>query len=200
MSLRTRREEQILCEASKKFAKNGFVETDLQEIADSLGISKGTIYRYYSTKEELFLKAVRKGVSSLQARTHGALQSPGDPLDRIAAATTAYLEFFQQFPQLVELFIQERVVFREKRRPVYFEAGEKACEPFRKLVEELMAARRVRKMPVDRVLRVMGDLVYGTMFSNYLSGRSRGFREQAADVLDVVFNGILCEAEKKRLL
>jgi hypothetical protein len=48
------------------------------------------------------------------------------------------------------------------------------------------------------VLDVMGDLVYGTMFTNYLSGRRKSFAEQAHDILDVTFYGILSDSEKKR--
>jgi hypothetical protein len=53
-------------------------------------------------------------------------------------------------------------------------------------------------MPVDRVTGVMGDLLYGTMFTNFLTGRRRPFEEQAADILDVMFIGILSDSEKKR--
>ncbi|HEX8523560.1 MAG TPA: TetR/AcrR family transcriptional regulator [Tepidisphaeraceae bacterium] len=197
-SLRLRRCEQILCTASKAFARHGFQETDVQVIAESLGISKGTIYRYFPSKEELFLAAVKKGVQCLKERTHRALNTPGDPLHRLGAATTAYLEFFELYPQLVELFLQESVVFRGKRRPVYFEISHEAREPFRKIIQELIKSGRVRKVSVDRVMNVMGDLVYGTMFTNYLTGRTRSHQEQAADLLDIVFHGILTEPEKKR--
>jgi AcrR family transcriptional regulator len=184
--------------AGKIFAETGFQNTDVQVIAEKLGISKGTIYRYFPSKEKLFLAAVQGGVACLQEHTHRALSAPGDPLERLGAATMAYLEFFERYPLLVELFIQERVVFRGRRRPVYFEVGDEARAPFRSLVKELIDTGRLRKMPVDRVLDVMGDLVYGTMFTNYLSGRRKSFSEQSRDILDVTFYGILSDSEKKR--
>ncbi len=65
-------------------------------------------------------------------------------------------------------------------------------------MQELIDSGRLRRMPVERVLNVMGDLVYGTMFTNYLSGRRESFEEQARDILDIVFNGILSDREKKQ--
>jgi hypothetical protein len=53
-------------------------------------------------------------------------------------------------------------------------------------------------MPVERVIDVLGDAVYGTMFTNYFAGRDKPYQQQAEDVLDVVFNGILADTERKQ--
>jgi len=50
---------------------------------------------------------------------------------------------------------------------------------------------------VDDLMDVVGQLVYGTMFTNVFSGRTRTPARQAADILDVVFHGIL-PAERRR--
>jgi len=48
------------------------------------------------------------------------------------------------------------------------------------------------------VFAVIGDLLYGTILTNLLTGRPADPAAQAADVLDVVFNGLLTTAERKR--
>jgi hypothetical protein len=53
-------------------------------------------------------------------------------------------------------------------------------------------------VPVDRLLDVLGDLVYGTMFTNYYSGRHRVVAAQARDLVDIVFHGILTDSERAR--
>ena len=55
-----------------------------------------------------------------------------------------------------------------------------------------------RQMPVERITDVISDLVYGTMFTNYFTGHRKPPEEQACDILDVVFNGILSESERQR--
>ena len=64
------------------------------------------------------------------------------------------------------------------------------------LYERLMDEGRVRRMPVDRITDVMSSAVYGTMFTNYFSGRTKPFERQAADLLEVVFHGILAPGAK----
>jgi hypothetical protein len=119
-----------------------------------------------------------------------------DPVDRLAAGTVAYLRFFEANPGLVELFIQERAEFREKRKPVYFEHGcESECH-WKGMIERLIADGRLRDVPPERIMTVVGDLLYGTMFTNHLLGRVKPFAEQATDINDVLFHGILSDRER----
>ena len=71
-------------------------------------------------------------------------------------------------------------------------------ERWRALYRSLIAEGRVRDMPVERITDVMSDLLYGTMFTNYFTGPRKPFEAQAVDILDVVFNGILSDTERRR--
>ena len=57
---------------------------------------------------------------------------------------------------------------------------------------------RVREIPVERITDVLGDLIYGTMFTNYVAGRERSLASQAEGILDLAFNGLLTDRERKR--
>lgn len=196
-ALQERRREAILEQATAIFAQRGFPNTDVQDIADSLKISKGTVYRYFPSKERLFLAAVERGVKQLQVHIDGAVEPVADPVDRMAVAARAYLEFFSVNPQLAELFVQERAEFRSGHKPVYFEFGDANCaQKWEQDVVDLIACGRVRPIPVSRVMNGMGDLLYGTMLTNHFVGRRKDPAEQAADVLDVFFNGVLGDAER----
>lgn len=195
-ALHERRRGEILEKAVEVFAKHGYPNTDVQFIADPLGISKGTVYRYFESKEQLFLAAVAWGVDQLEQHMDRAIKHIEDPLEMMAAAVRAYLEFFRSRPALVEMLIQERAEFRGRKKPVYFERRDvKEC-PWRLRIEALISAGRVRRMPVERVLDVMGDLLYGTMFTNHMTGRNKPYEEQAQNILDVVFSGILTDEER----
>src|SRR2546425_1266417 len=70
-------------------------------------------------------------------------------------------------------------------------------ERWRALYRDLIAQGRMRPLPVERVSDVIGDLLYGAMFVNYIANRNRPPDELARDIIDVVFNGILTDAERK---
>jgi AcrR family transcriptional regulator len=190
-ALQQRRREAILAQAATLFAKHGFTATDVQWIADALKISKGTVYRYFPTKEILFLSAVERGICRMQDHIEAARQGMTDKIEEIRAGVIAYLRFFKKNPELVELFIQERAEFRTRHRPLYFRNRDLRRGPWREHLAGLIAEGRVRPMPVDRILDVLGDVLYGTMFTNHFAGRDKPFDAQAQDILDVVFNGIM---------
>ena len=55
--LHERRTEEILAPAARLFAERGFDGADTQELADRVGVGKGTLYRYFPSKQELFADA-----------------------------------------------------------------------------------------------------------------------------------------------
>ena len=116
-----KRREEILDAAVSIFARDGFRKADPQAVADRLGVGKGTVYRYFPSKESLFLGAVDRGMRQMKAAVDAAVADEGDPLQRIQRGTCAYLEFFDTHPEVCELLIQERAEFRERKRPTYFE-------------------------------------------------------------------------------
>ena len=99
--LETRRRTQILDIAAKVFAGFGFAATDVQVIADRLGVGKGTVYRYFPTKEQLFLAAVERGLKELTAKMDRVLEeTTDDPVEHTRRAVRTYLEFFHARPEM----------------------------------------------------------------------------------------------------
>lgn len=190
-ALAQRRREEILAVATRLFAERGFDATDLQEAADELGVGKGTVYRYFPTKRELFLAAVDRAMRLLSETVNRAAPDGGEPLAMMEAAVRAYLEFFDARPEFVELIILERAVFKDRKRPTYFVHRDANMGRWEKLFEGLVEAGVVRDVSIERLLAVLGDLLYGTMFTNFFTDSSRAPSEQAEDVLDVMFHGIL---------
>jgi AcrR family transcriptional regulator len=61
--------DDILAVASNEFAEWRSYGTDMGRLADALQMSKGTLYRYFRSKEELFLAAVDLGLRRLSDAT-----------------------------------------------------------------------------------------------------------------------------------
>ena len=61
------RPHELLEAALTLFVEKGFAATRTEEVAQRAGVSKGTLYLYYPSKEELFKAVVRHNLSSLIA-------------------------------------------------------------------------------------------------------------------------------------
>jgi AcrR family transcriptional regulator len=77
------RPQQILDAALKVFAAHGIAEARLEEIAARAGVSKGTIYLYFPSKEELFREVVRQKVVPLIANADARITSEGSAQDQL---------------------------------------------------------------------------------------------------------------------
>jgi AcrR family transcriptional regulator len=192
------RQEQILDAAALVFAKHGFRNTDVQYVADALQVGKGTIYRYFPSKEALFLAAVDRGMRRLTERFEGEVHTIAEPLERMEHAIRVYLGFFREHPEYVELLILERAEFRDRKKPTYFEHRDAHEHRWHELFRSLIADGRVRDIPVERIAEVLSDLVYGTMFTNYFAARHKPIEAQAEHILDIVFHGILSDPERAK--
>ncbi len=197
--LRIQRTEEILDAAAILFAERGFAGADTQELINRLQVGKGTLYRYFSSKQKLFLAAVDRVMQRLSDRVKQSVLPDADPLEQMAAAIRAYLEFFEEHPQFAELLIQERALFKDRKKPTYFEHQERNIGRWYALLHAMVKAGRLRDIPVEKVCAVVSDLVYGTMFTNYFTGRRKSARDQANDILDLVLHGVLSESERRQL-
>lgn len=199
-SLESRRKAEILDAAAAVFAAHGFAGTQVQTIADKLGVGNGTVYRYFPTKEELFLAAVERGLAELSQSIEPLMSEDIEPVETLRRIVKAYLRFFHRRPEMAELFIQERAAFPKHHRPLYFaikDEDNKECKRA-DLFRRLVSAKAVRPMPAERFFSVIGDLLYGTILTNLLTGRPVKPDVQADDVLDVIFHGVLTDGERRK--
>src|ERR1700761_4524689 len=98
------RPQEILEAAFAEFSRNGYAMTTLDQIAERAGVTKGTIYVYFESKEHLFISMVRE----LMKVTLDTLQ---DMLESHQGSTAELLR--AQFS-----FIYQNIVEDRRRREV----------------------------------------------------------------------------------
>lgn len=104
------RPAEITAAAMAAFAENGYDATRVDDVARRAGISKGLLYRYFETKEDLF-KAVIRGFVSPQVATLAAAAETTD-LSVEAFLRGPFLERIRQVPRspiqvLLRLMVSE---------------------------------------------------------------------------------------------
>lgn len=80
--------------AAEVFAKHDFHEVLIDDIAQQLGIGKGTIYRYFRSKEQLYLAAIGEGLSGLQMAVERATEENTDLRHMIEGLAGTLISYF----------------------------------------------------------------------------------------------------------
>lgn len=161
----TKKELEVLNVASDYFLRHGYQGTSVNAIARNSGISKESIYRYFSSKKELFEAVIAKELEEYQFKLHKidfefdsialdeALRSIAESI--VAAVTT---------DRTLGL---RRLIFQETRKSpdighYYYEVG--PLEAYRDL-EKLFARHKGKaRLPPDKLARYfVGMLLHHTM-------------------------------------
>lgn len=150
----------LLSHATKLFAKKGFDRTSVQEIVEAAGVTKGAMYHYFDSKDdllyEIYARVLREQTDQLEkvAVTEAPLR------ERLTAAasdvvvsTIANLDdntiFMQSMHQLSE---EKRKAVRAERRKYH--------ERFRSLIEEGQESGEFR---ADKPADVVVDFFFGSV-------------------------------------
>lgn len=76
-------EQKILAFSEKHFIQNGYSSSSLDEIATNLGISKKTIYKYFSSKEEIQIRCTKNRIERINNRINLIVDSNADFFQKI---------------------------------------------------------------------------------------------------------------------
>lgn len=88
------RRERILDAAFGTFARSGYRDASMDEIAASAETSKGGVYFHFPTKEAIFRELMRTTADKLVAKVERAVAAEGDPIARAEAALRTVLATF----------------------------------------------------------------------------------------------------------
>jgi AcrR family transcriptional regulator len=114
---KTERPQEILEAAFVEFSRNGYAATALDQVAERAGVTKGTIYVYFESKEHLFVSMVREFTKGAHDVVHGMFEtheaSTADLLRAQFSFIYEYLVEDKRRREVVRMLIAEAARFPE---------------------------------------------------------------------------------------
>lgn len=101
MAVSTKRnikENSIIDAAEKVFSSQGFANTKMEDVAKELGISKGTIYFYFSSKENLYMAITYRAFQALIETFYKSVESTKDEsgLEGLVGLMKSFIAFSEK--------------------------------------------------------------------------------------------------------
>lgn len=188
----------ILEVAARIFAERGYGETDVQLIADAAGVGKGTVYRHFGTKQDLFLAAADEGMKRLEAALLRVVGVAEEPVEAIRRAALTYAEFFHRNPHFLELILMQRAEFRGSIPDTHLVYRAKNRGAFEAIFRAGVEAGTFCDLDIDEVHNMLGNLLFGTVVTARLGGGSwERLRRSVEYPLQLVFRGILADRPER---
>ncbi len=182
--------KKILEQAIRTFAEMGFRGTDVQLIADRAGVGKGTVYRHFGAKEDLFWTAAFEVFTRLQQTLVAAEQTATGAAAKLHASCLAYAQFFEQYPEYLEVFVQDRAEFRGTGPDTYKREHKQLLLHFRGIVERGVATGELRPCDPNKTMIALSGLLYGVTVQGCYLLDTLSMREVIEQGVDVFLAGI----------
>ncbi|MDW5315878.1 TetR/AcrR family transcriptional regulator [Rhizobium sp. PL01] len=185
---------QILDAAFEEFVERGFTATRVEDIADRIGVTKGTIYVYFPTKEELFSAMIRHISVPFEAVLAEANDLSGSCTQRLKALVHLFYERVlkdRKTREMLRFVVSEGSRFPEVIDTHYRELIAPIFERTQALLDEGMRLGEFRRAPAARasiiVAPVLSMAVETLIFSNRRDLDLPGYIEAH---LDIIVNGL----------
>jgi TetR/AcrR family transcriptional regulator len=165
---RERRKEarpgELLAAALDLFVEKGFAATRAEEVAKQAGVSKGTLFLYFPTKEDLFKAVVRENISSKVSEGFDELEKfPGPTVQLIPYMMQLWWERFgsTKASGLTKLMMSEATNFPELASFYYAEVIEPNHRLIRNVIQRGIDRDEFRKVDLDyAVYALLTPLIY----------------------------------------
>ena len=106
---KSQRRDEIMAAAKEVFARKGFHDTTIADIAKRAGLAYGSIYWYFDSKDELFHALMAVEESALRSHIAAAVgaRQDGDGEAPFRTAVQATFEFFESDKATVKLLFRD---------------------------------------------------------------------------------------------
>jgi TetR/AcrR family fatty acid metabolism transcriptional regulator len=99
--------KKILDAATKVFARVGFSNTRIQDVAQEAGIAHGTVYLYFKSKDDLFISIFQESLGELIDYISSEVQKKDSAEDKLRRMISLQLDIIEENPDLTKLILIE---------------------------------------------------------------------------------------------
>jgi AcrR family transcriptional regulator len=188
--------DRLTAAALELFGERGYDGVTLRSIAEALGCSPMTPYRYFANKDAIFAAVRTAAYDRFAAAQEAAVASTEDLIGRLGALGAAYFRFAREEPQAYRLMFglsqPDPDAYPELRR-----AEQRAWAPLRAALAGAIEAGLLEGDP-DTVAHVFWAATHG-LVSLHLAGklaRGRTFEDLLAPIQRTLVRGNLATPEE----
>lgn len=181
----------IMKAAAKMFARKGFFRAKMEEIAQEADVGKGTVYEYFSSKEQLFIEMFKTGRDYYMGALTSRLENESELDEKLKNVAHLYLTFINDYKDIAMVMMQEFLQLGAEMQEAVFQAHEQEIG----ILDELFiqGVREGYFRSIDT--RLTAYVFYGSV---HAMGAPMIFQEGKPDleklskeIVDILLNGII---------
>jgi len=194
----TDKREAILKAATQVFARNGFFQSQVADVARAAGVAAGTVYLYFRSKDDLLVSLFERTMREAIAEGRAALESVADPRERLTCIAQLHLERLGRDRDLAVVFqveLRQSTKFMERFSSTFL-------RDYLGLIRDTLAlGQGTGQFRQDINPTIAAKIFFGAldeMATNWMLSRRRySLAAQADTIVDLFINGVAPRSEAR---
>jgi len=184
--------ERIIAAAAKLFGEKGYHDTTTAEIAESAGVAAGTIYIYFSSKEELLVAVFEEFLGKHMERLREGVDAEPTPEKKIVRLLALGLELMYTNPDSARIFLSQ---LRQSTKMITTVA-KRSSRAYKDIIEGILTDGVQTGLCRDVNVPAATSMLFGAFQSTVLDwvaeGCSYNLTDMTESLTDFVLHGICC--------
>jgi len=177
--------------AAEIFSEREFHEVLTDDIAHRLGIGKGTIYRYFGSKEELYLAAIGEGLNGLHAAVTTVLEQDAALEMTVEAVVRTMVTYFWRRRDFFVLLHRLEPKLKARERADWRQHRDEVVAMVRRVIERAASRGAISRINARLAVEVLFGMIRGVCVYRAESDRP----EDLSRLVTAIFlRGIIGEA------
>jgi len=192
-ALVTKRREQIVLAAIELFARKGFHETNLRELAEKAGISHGNIYDYVGTKQDIFY-LVHEFINNMATeKMIRSTENIDDPLERLRRLVRSEFDLMYEWSDAILLIIQETHILDKPQLKTLLTTEKARVSRIEAVLQECMEKGLIRPFNTRIASNVIKSMTETWVSKRWDLREHVDRMEMEKAIIDLMSNGLLTE-------
>lgn len=186
----------ILNAARCVFARQGYSDTVVEDIADHAGIGKGTLYLYFRSKEDIFVAALIEDGRKMEQATRERMDAAGTWQEKLRAYMDVRLEYLETHQDFLRIFLAEvrgMMVRGARMNAELFQCIRESVGHLTQVFAVAVARDEIRPVDPEMAALTMSDLMKGLMERRLLGWSNATGSADALFALDLFCRGLELE-------
>ena len=182
---------EILDAARKVFARRGFGGATVDEIAEAAGVAKGTLYLYFPSKREIYLKVLKRGLALLIEETARNVTAAPAPAGKMRAFIETRVRRAEENRDLIVIYHSEfghisPAHLNKEFKNLYLEQ----VGTLKAILEDAAARGQIRCLRTEAAALTIYDMVHGLVMQRVFGWSKESVANDVEFLFGMIWKGL----------
>jgi AcrR family transcriptional regulator len=188
------RRKEIIRVAAQLFSEKSYHDVTMDEVAEKVGVAKGTIYLYFESKEKLYLEILEHGFEAIESLLEKEVERTDPAPEKLKKVLKLIFRFYRQNLDILRILSRDETHLIREHYEFIEHWRHRRIKLYEKILEKGVKEGSFRPLNTKLAALIIFGLVRSVMF---FYNTDKSAEETAEEVFSVIERGILSSPRRE---